>query len=287
MKQEDVRSSRPGELAKFLVSRRSRLRPETCGLRAPRGRRRTPGLRRDEVSALAGISTAYYTWIEQGRKFDVSSGVLEAIAGALQLNDIESAHLFALAGKTAPQQMLAIETPAPKSRDALLAFATAFVHGPAMLLAPTLDVVAVNRSTIEVLRIASGQNLAEAVLCGTTTARVANADALAGAFVALLRRNHALDVENERFLRVIEKLRNGNGAFKAQWDTHVIDRTPLLNFEIEGEGARRECFHGVVVSDPIAAFRLALFMYRSTEAMVEPCSKRHDMDQQHLATPAN
>ena len=179
MTQEHTRSNRHGELAKFLVSRRIGLRPETCGLRAPRRRRRTPGLRRDEVSALAGISTAYYTWIEQGRKFDVSSGVLEAIAGALRLDAIESAHLFALAGKAAPQHVLALETPAQGSSDALLAFAKSFVHGPAMLLAPWLDAVEVNNSASEILGIASGANVAEAVLCGTKSARVTNADALA------------------------------------------------------------------------------------------------------------
>lgn len=99
----DARSSRHTELAAFLTSRRTRLRPESCGLPHFRRRRRTPGLRREEVSALAGISTAYYTWIEQGRMFDVSIEVLKAIAGALQLNEIEAAHLFTLAGKAAPR----------------------------------------------------------------------------------------------------------------------------------------------------------------------------------------
>jgi transcriptional regulator with XRE-family HTH domain len=265
MTQEGMRSNRHGELAKFLVSRRIRLRPEICGLRALRRRRRTPGLRRDEVSALAGISTAYYTWIEQGRKFDVSSAVLEAIAGALRLDALESAHLFTLAGKAAPQHLLAIETPEERNRDALLQFANAFIHGPAMLLAPWLDVVEANRNASDELGIVSGENLAEAVLCGTKTARIVNADRLAGAFVALLRRNHALDLENERLARVVARLRNRNAAFKERWDSHVIDRTPLLDFQIEREGGGCQRFHGVVVSDPIAVRQLALFMYRSTE----------------------
>ncbi len=274
MMREDVRSNRHDELAKFLVSRRLRLHPESCGLHAPRRRRRTPGLRRDEVSALAGISTAYYTWIEQGRKFDVSSGVLEAIAGALRLSDVESAHLFTLAGKAAPQQMISTKAPAHELPGALLQFADAFVDGPAMLLTPWLDVVEVNRSASELLGITPGANLAEAVLCGLTTRRIVNADALASAFVAVLRYNHALHVENERLSGVIDNLRRGNAAFRTRWDSHVIDRSSLLDFKIEHEGADYERFHGVVVSDPIAVRQLAMFMYRHT-SNGESCDRRH------------
>jgi transcriptional regulator with XRE-family HTH domain len=266
MIQEEMRAGRHGELAKFLVSRRIRLRPEFHGLRAPRRRRQTPGLRRDEVSALAGISTTYYTWIEQGRRFDVSSAVLEAIAGALQLNDIESAHLFTLAGKATPQRMLAAESPGEDNYNALLQFAKAFSHGPAMVLTPSLDVVEVNRSGSEALGVASGANLAEAVLCGSASERVANRDALAAAFVALLRRNHALDVDNDRTNSVIANLRSGNAAFKLRWDSHVIDRTPLLDFQIDRVGSGREYFDGIVMSDPISMRQFALFMCRSAEA---------------------
>src|SRR5271165_121992 len=100
----EVRSQRHAELAGFLTSRRTRLLPESCGLPHSLRRRRAPGLRREEVSTLAGISTAYYTWIEQGRTFDVSIEVLDAIAAALQLNEIEAAHLFTLAGKAAARR---------------------------------------------------------------------------------------------------------------------------------------------------------------------------------------
>ncbi len=88
------------ELASFLRSRRERLRPEDVGL--PSGtRRRTPGLRREEVAVLAHISTEYYVRLEQGRAPRPSAEVLAGIAGALRLTDEESAHLHVLAG-TAP-----------------------------------------------------------------------------------------------------------------------------------------------------------------------------------------
>jgi transcriptional regulator with XRE-family HTH domain len=85
------------ELGAFLRSRRERLRPEDVGL--PSGpRRRTPGLRREEVAVLAHISTEYYVRLEQGRAPRPSGEVLAAIAGALRLTDAESDHLHVLAG---------------------------------------------------------------------------------------------------------------------------------------------------------------------------------------------
>jgi len=88
------------ELGKFLRSRRERLHPEDVGL--PSGpRRRTPGLRREEIAVLAHISTEYYVRLEQARAPRPSAAVLEGISGALRLTDAESDHLHALAG-TAP-----------------------------------------------------------------------------------------------------------------------------------------------------------------------------------------
>lgn len=83
-------------LSTFLTSKRSKIRPESVGL--PTGmRRRTPGLRREEVAQLAGVSTTWYTWLEQGRDIKVSSSVLDCIAGALQLNTDERNYLYDLA----------------------------------------------------------------------------------------------------------------------------------------------------------------------------------------------
>jgi transcriptional regulator with XRE-family HTH domain len=89
------------ELSEFLRSRRARIAPATIGL--PNGRRRrTPGLRREEVADLAGVGLTWYTWLEQGRDIRVSAEVLAAIARALQLEPAERAHLFRLAGHTPP-----------------------------------------------------------------------------------------------------------------------------------------------------------------------------------------
>ena len=97
---DDVRRA---ELSTFLRSRRERIAPEQVGV-AGGGRRRTPGLRREEVAQLAGVGVTWYTWLEQGRDIKVSDQVLEAIARTLLLDRDERAHLFTLAG-SADQQL--------------------------------------------------------------------------------------------------------------------------------------------------------------------------------------
>jgi hypothetical protein len=88
-------------LAEFLRSRRERLRPADFGLPGG-GRRRTPGLRREEVALLAGIGVTWYTWLEQARPIAVSDQVLDSLAHTLRLDTVERGHLFALAGRETP-----------------------------------------------------------------------------------------------------------------------------------------------------------------------------------------
>lgn len=85
------------ELSEFLRSRRARLQPQDVGLTGFGRHRRVPGLRREELAQLAGVSVAYYTRLEQGNGRNVSSEVLDAIARALRLTDAEHAHLTRLA----------------------------------------------------------------------------------------------------------------------------------------------------------------------------------------------
>jgi len=89
------------ELARFLRIRRQRLLPEQVGLPS-RARRRTPGLRREEVAEYIGISTTWYTWLEQGRAIHVSAEVVEQLARLLQLNGDERAYFFHLARHSLP-----------------------------------------------------------------------------------------------------------------------------------------------------------------------------------------
>ena len=89
--------SRKDDMREFLISRRANVTPAQAGLPDYGGERRVPGLRREEVAQLAGVSLDYYTQLERGNIHGASESVLDAIARALQLDDVERAHLFDLA----------------------------------------------------------------------------------------------------------------------------------------------------------------------------------------------
>ena len=113
-------STRRSELAAFLRSRRARVRPEQVGL--PTGpRRRTPGLRREEVALLSAVGPTWYTWLEQGRPINPSPQVLDAIARTLRLDPTETAHLHRLA--TDEAEPVPADTPEPQVQGVLDALA--------------------------------------------------------------------------------------------------------------------------------------------------------------------
>ncbi|MEV0757461.1 helix-turn-helix transcriptional regulator [Streptosporangium sp. NPDC050280] len=133
-----------GHLADFLQTRRGQLRPEDVGLRTYGERRRVPGLRREELAMLAGISAPYYTRLEQGQSHNASREVLDAIANALRLDESERAHLHALArvprrGGLSGRPRTERVTPAT---GALLA---ALGSTPAIVIGRRSDVLAWNR----------------------------------------------------------------------------------------------------------------------------------------------
>jgi hypothetical protein len=100
MANETPQSARRAELAAFLRAQRARLRPADVGLPEDRdpGRRRTPGLRREEVAQISDISVTWYTWLEQGRNISASEQVVEALTRALLLDPDQRRHIRSLAG---------------------------------------------------------------------------------------------------------------------------------------------------------------------------------------------
>ncbi|MFF0728028.1 helix-turn-helix transcriptional regulator [Streptomyces sp. NPDC004134] len=105
-----MRSGRHRELRAFLRSRRARVSPAEAGLPDGGARRRTPGLRREEVAVLAGVGASWYQWLEQGRDITVSPQVLDAVARVLRLSDVERRHLYMLAGLNPPVRTSAYDT---------------------------------------------------------------------------------------------------------------------------------------------------------------------------------
>ncbi len=134
------------QLGVFLRSRRERIRPEEVNL-APGGRRRTPGLRREEVAMLAGVGVTWYTWLEQGRDINVSAQVLEAIANTLRLDRQERNHLYTLAGLQlgpALGECAALPGSIQKMLDAVSPY-------PALVLNARYDVLAFNDAYCKVV----------------------------------------------------------------------------------------------------------------------------------------
>jgi transcriptional regulator with XRE-family HTH domain len=128
------------ELADFLRARRESIRPEQVGLPTGRGRR-TPGLRREEVALLAGVSVTWYTWLEQGRRINASDDVLLAIGRALRLDEAGRAHLLAL---TEPGTA-AVDAPR-EAPSALIRLLDALMPAPAYVLGPHWEFVAWNEA---------------------------------------------------------------------------------------------------------------------------------------------
>lgn len=131
------------ELSEFLTTRRANVTPEQAGLPSY-GRRQVPGLRREEVASLAGVSVDYYKRLERGNASGVSEGVLEALAAALRLDDAERAHLFDLARAANPAPThRPRRAPAQRVRPAVLRILET-IGSPAVVRSAHADYLAAN-----------------------------------------------------------------------------------------------------------------------------------------------
>ena len=131
------------EIREFLTSRRARLTPDEVGLTSY-GPRRVPGLRREEVAVLAGVSVPYYTRLERGNLSGVSESVLEALTRALQLDDAERAHLFDLARAAQPATPARRRPRKERIRPSVQRMLDAITGAPAAVLNSRLDMLATN-----------------------------------------------------------------------------------------------------------------------------------------------
>lgn len=219
----DMTSS--SEIRDFLISRRDKLQPEDVGL--PRGtRRRVPGLRREEVASLAGVSIDYYVQVERGQVKGVSDEVLGAIAHALQLDDTERAHLFALArGALSARRARATPVRVPSTLRQLL---DAIVDAPAVLQTATLDIVAANalgRALYRhVFETQAHPNLARYVYLDDDAMRFFDDwDAIADDVAAMLRLASAR-APGRAVDALVEELVRGSDSFQQRWNDHnVVD----------------------------------------------------------------
>jgi transcriptional regulator with XRE-family HTH domain len=148
------RTERRDDLREFLMARRARVSPEEAGL--PAGpRRRTPGLRREEVAVLAGVGVSWYQWLEQGRDITVSPQVLDAVARVLRLNEAERRHLYVLAGLNPP--LPSDGQDGPVAAD-LLRVIEAWMPKPAHIVDRYWNLVAANEAARLVLGFTDDQD---------------------------------------------------------------------------------------------------------------------------------
>jgi len=221
------------ELGWFLRSRRERLRPEQAGL--PAGpRRRTPGLRREEVAVLAHISTEYYVRLEQGRAPRPSGEVLAGIAAALRLTDAESDHLHVLAG-TAPRSAARHRRDV---RPSILALLERLPQTAAFVTSAAFEVLAWNDLAAALMEdfaelAPADRNLARRAFLGPRPPAaplygVADGAEFRRHVVMTLRITMARYPSDPAVTGLVDELRNGSAAFARLWERHDVQTAPML-----------------------------------------------------------
>lgn len=209
-------------LGDFLRSRRARVTPAAAGL-PTYGARRVPGLRREEVATLAGVSFDYYVRLEQGRERNPSAQVIDALADALRLDDDARDHLAELAGLGGRRRPVAAEHVAPE----LLALMDTWADNPALILGRAYDVLAVNRLGAALFgsldHTGVGTNLVRTVFLDPAARQLyAEWDTVAAATVAGLRALHGQFPHDPRIAEVVAEVTAGAPEFSELWDRQDV-----------------------------------------------------------------
>jgi len=209
------------ELGEFLRRRREELSPEDVGLPAT-GRRRTPGLRREEVAELAGISTALYAWLEQGRPVPVSKHTLDAVASALCLSADEREHLHNL-GRPELQELNEEISPVLRHMVSSLS-----AH-PVYVLNHAWDIVLENEAAVAVFggpeTTVRPDNLLRRVLTGERRkSMLVDWDGAAEGMIERFRFDAAAHPADQRITALVDELRAASTLFAEVWDRHRVRR---------------------------------------------------------------
>ncbi|MBQ0863181.1 helix-turn-helix transcriptional regulator [Streptomyces smyrnaeus] len=227
---------RGAELRTFLRSRRARVSPAEAGLPDGGPRRRTPGLRREEVAVLAGVGASWYQWLEQGRDITVSPQVLDAVARVLRMSAAERRHLYVLAG---------LNPPLPESEydrdylcDGLQRLIDTWMPYPAHIMDPYYSAVGLNESARLVMGMDAQENCIINFFCDERyRARSVSWEQNAPGVVAELRASLAEWPQDEGFQLLLEELLANSDDFRRLWELGDVCRP----------GQRRKELHHPVV----------------------------------------
>ncbi|MFI5660500.1 helix-turn-helix transcriptional regulator [Streptomyces sp. NPDC051684] len=211
------------ELGAFLRSRRERIAPEDVGL--PRGRRRrTPGLRREEVAHLSAVGVTWYTWLEQARDIQVSAQVLDALARTLRLDRSERAHLFGLAGAIDPTPAASCATLTPELLDLM----DRLEPVPACVQNSRYDILAYNR-TYGMLLCDLDEILPEDRNCMLLAftheewrSSIIGLDDVLRTMAAKFRSGMAEHLAEPAWKVVLRRLTEGSAEFRELWERHEV-----------------------------------------------------------------
>ncbi|OBH59697.1 transcriptional regulator [Mycobacterium mantenii] len=217
------------DIKEFLMTRRARIGPEQMGLPAGR-RRRVPGLRREEVAQLAGVSTEYYTQIERGHVAGVSDDVLHAVARALRLTDDETIHFFDLVRAAIGTRAVARGRRAanPTIPDGVQALIDGMTASPAIVMNGSLDILAANRLGRALYapmfdRATGVPNFARFIFFDTYAEQVfPEWERSADEVVALLQAEAARSPHSPAITRVVGELATRSEDFRSRWAAHNV-----------------------------------------------------------------
>ncbi|WP_432843315.1 helix-turn-helix domain-containing protein [Dactylosporangium sp. CA-092794] len=218
------------EIREFLTSRRARISPAEAGLPAGGSSRRVPGLRREELASLAGVSISYYIRLERGDATGVSDSVLDAISRALKLDDAERAHLAALVratGRRAPRA-----TATTRLRPAVQHMLDSLTEAPAIVHSPRLDIIGANdlarAAYWPMFEIEAVPNLARYAFLHATgptdTTAWPDWDAIADQLVSMLRVAAGHDPHDRGLTDLVGELATRSDEFRRRWASHNVHR---------------------------------------------------------------
>jgi transcriptional regulator with XRE-family HTH domain len=248
-------------LIEFLKGCRARLSPGQVGL-PDTNRRRTPGLRREDVAALAGVSVTWYTWLEQGRRIQVSADVLERICSTLRMSADEREYLFALVQhRPAPRVPLRSDEVSPTIARMLAALAV-----PAIVMTARWDVIAWNRLASTIFRDydrlpPEKRNLLRILLVDDESYQGDSAtyEAMARRILSKFRVDYSQVPNDPAFDELIAELSARCPIFRRLWSTpEVIGRSEAVSYHPRFGGMTFEHSSYVPEGDPM--LRLVIFV---------------------------
>ncbi|GAB2817956.1 helix-turn-helix transcriptional regulator [Actinoallomurus bryophytorum] len=268
------------ELAAFLRSRRERITPADVGM--PGGfRRRTPGLRREEVAQLAGVGITWYTWLEQGRPINVSVQVLDAIARTLRLDQAECEHLFRLAG------VPSIAVPATHDRlePQVQSVLDSMADLPAAVLNSRYDVLAWNAAYAAMWpRInQDGRNLLwAAFIVPDCCSTFVNRDRELPQMVAMFRAAFGRHLGEPAWTDLIQRLSAGSEEFREMWAAQDV-AVPTTRVKVFRHAAVGEVRLSVVSFAVVATPETRMAVYTTVD---QESRERLDWLIEHPEAPA-